>query len=350
MTPDNLPFIKAAKFLGAKEGYFFSRGAAGLGYYADEKKTISLTNALGIEQHVDPVTIHLNELFEVRQEPETAVQLVDHGTEKCFAVALQKFYSCALQYIASVQGTPAFPWVEQQDTAGKAKAHARKQSTTTQECKNSTAVHSRQKGALSCSLAGSNHCDEPKKAAQDFLSQEVVRGQTKAKKPQPINAGLATASSWFRSKGLWAIDSANANTWNTLYDYVNVSAADVVLGQEAKVLGGDQAASAESSLRTIKWNGKIGLCDRGPKGGPSAGTLVACRQHIGLSSADDADEVEPSSRFQLQKIGAICKRGIHAGSVYLKDRVGPLGPVQHLDPRRGGKQVSQHQRPMGPGR
>ena len=48
-------------------------------------------------EHVEPVTVHLDQLFEVRQDPSAAAQIDKNGTDKCFAVALQKFYRCALQ-------------------------------------------------------------------------------------------------------------------------------------------------------------------------------------------------------------------------------------------------------------
>ena len=35
----NQPFVPAATFAGAQQGYYFSMGSKGLGYYKDEPKT-----------------------------------------------------------------------------------------------------------------------------------------------------------------------------------------------------------------------------------------------------------------------------------------------------------------------
>ena len=64
-----------------------------------------------------------------------------------------------------------------------------------------------------------------------------------------------------------------------------------------------------------------------PQGGASAGTLVGSRAHIGMLEADDFEPHDVHPRFQLQKVGAICKGGIHMGSLYLQDCVGPTHPA-----------------------
>ena len=58
---------------------------------------------------------------------------------------------------------------------------------------------------------------------------------------RPHLEGVLAASRWHRELGLWAFDTANANTWSTLKQYVGVTAADVVLAQETKVPAGEPA-------------------------------------------------------------------------------------------------------------
>ena len=50
-------------------------------------------------------------------------------------------------------------------------------------------------------------------AAADFQETEITRGNDTHR----TELGLRTASSTFREYGLWAIDSANANSWSSLY-------------------------------------------------------------------------------------------------------------------------------------
>ena len=143
--------------------------------------------------------------------------------------------------------------------------------------------------------------------------------------PHPIGFGLLADECMHRELGLWAFDSVNANAWSTLFKYVQRSAADFVVGQEAKLPAGDLLTSAESSLRCRGWRGKISPCVSGPGGGHSAGTVVASRSHVGLAEAA-AGTVCHVERLQLQWIGAVCRGGMHLGFVYLHDMVGPAHP------------------------
>ena len=88
-----------------------------------------------------------------------------------------------------------------------------------------------------------------------------------------------------RDLGLWAVDSVNANSCNTLSSYLDKSMADVVLAQEVKLVAGDSLTSAEPSLATRAWRARIQPCTLGPAGGLSAGTLVGVRHHIGMAGS-----------------------------------------------------------------
>ena len=111
------------------------------------------------------------------------------------------------------------------------------------------------------------------------------------------------------------------------YQYICSTAADLIVGQEIKQFKGDQADSAEASLRNVKWKGRVNPCARGPNGGASAGTFVGARAHVGIMEADDFEPNDVHPRVQFQKVGAICKGGLHVGSTYLYDRVGPTHPT-----------------------
>ena len=165
-------------------------------------------------------------------------------------------------------------------------------------------------------------CTNASHAATTFIRDETTPGES----PHRTWAGFESHSKAFRQLGLWAIDSVNANAWPGLYEYITTTAADIVMGQEVKRLPGDQTAAAEAALRNLKWRGKINPCERGPKGGPSAGTLVAVRSHIGMSQPDGYVIEDSHARVQLQKVGAVCTRGLHAGTMYLIDGIGPTHP------------------------
>ena len=173
----------------------------------------------------------------------------------------------------------------------------------------------------SCASTMRNPSDSSK-AANDFNEKEITQGC----EPHRTILGVKTASTAHRQCGLWAIDSANANYWSSLFEFIGSTSADIIVGQETKRFIGDQVTAAEASLRNIKWKGRVNPCTYGPQGGASAGTFVGARAHIGLSDADDFEWQDFHPRVQLQKVGALCKGGFHAGSMYLRDRVGPSHP------------------------
>ena len=86
----------------------------------------------------------------------------------------------------------------------------------------------------------------------------------------------------FKEHGLWAIDQVNPNCGNGLVKYLQITTADVVCGQEVKRFKGPQCAALECTARQWGWAMAVQPCGTGPKGGPSAGTAVAARAHLGL--------------------------------------------------------------------
>ena len=93
-----------------------------------------------------------------------------------------------------------------------------------------------------------------------------------------------------------------------MQEYLRTTSADFVFGQEMRVEGAS-CADHEDSLRHDGWKVAIQPCVHGMKGGASAGTAIACRKHIGVrggvETAKEWGELE--GRFQVKKIGAICK-------------------------------------------
>ena len=177
-------------------------------------------------------------------------------------------------------------------------------------------------GPLSCRkhvARRTTDCLKPVLEAEALLKADVAAGSL----PHATCGGVPLGSKTHRQCGLWALDSANANAWSGLLEYLKTTAADMLVGQDAKTWAGDSTLAGESSLRTAKWRGKIGPCAHGPSGGASAGTLVAVRQHIGMADASVQPIQVVAHRFLIKKVAAVCKGGFHLGSVYMHDRIGP---------------------------
>ena len=56
-----------------------------------------------------------------------------------------------------------------------------------------------------------------------------------------------------REAGLFAIDTVNPNAWGAGVDYMNRTAADVILVQEVKLPEGDPCDATEQAARNAKW-------------------------------------------------------------------------------------------------
>ena len=96
--------------------------------------------------------------------------------------------------------------------------------------------------------------------------------------------------------------------------------------QEAKVEGGRHTAEAEQSARASKWTASLEPCVVNQGGGKSAGVAVAVRNHSGMSKPAPMEIAQPyltEGRFIMRRVGAMMKGGVHVGSLYLKDMVGP---------------------------
>ena len=126
-----------------------------------------------------------------------------------------------------------------------------------------------------------------------------------------------------REYGLWAVETANPNAWSGATEHLNSSAADFMAIQETKVEG-DAVDDAENTARNLGWAASISPCLQGAGGGKSAGVAVACRQHIGMSTSCEEEDLPKSlqGRFAVKHIGAMCKGGFHLASGYLHSSLG----------------------------
>ena len=133
-------------------------------------------------------------------------------------------------------------------------------------------------------------------------------------------------SDWsHRKAGLFAIDTVNPNAWGAGADYMNRSAADVILVQEVKLPAGDPCSNAEQTARNAKWKLSIEPCLVTAKGGRSAGTAIATRSYIGMSvpkAVEASQDLHAKGHFGMRRVAAMGKGGVHCGSAYLYSGVG----------------------------
>ena len=296
---DGPQFFPMTSFAGKREGYYFSRGFLGLGYYLDCRARWS--------SHVDQLSLLSEQLErEAAAPPPVRISLATElGLHAVDTSARPEWCPHAHRSGRNVRRAVAKLERAGEGCAAVATIHS--------------AIGSRADGPLSWRKASDAEGVASAMAAyQRHIGADCDR---------PHLEGVLAASNWHRKLGLWAFDTANANTWSTLQQYLGLTSADAVLAQETKVEAGDPLASSESSLRTNGWRGKLHQCAHGPAGGPSAGTAVMTRHYIGMAGPDSQCLYGDSPRFQLQKVGIGCKGGMHVGSLYLNDKVGPKAAV-----------------------
>ena len=265
-TENYADFVSAKKFSGRKVGMVFRIGEQGLGYYRDCPMKISLADAIIGNSKVPPLRLNLHGLVSNDQD--------------CAAAA-------------------TLPKVN--DSQHKKRGDR----------------GNRAKGPLSCS-AKSSDGKAAKEAVESMNSRKVTwNGE------QKFDDGVLAGSKGHRRNGLWAIDSANGNSWTGGSKYLETTSADIVLFQETKIRGTDAIQSAEDTALRHGWKVAIAPAASGERGGASAGVAVATRKHLGLSQPDINEDQSIASRFTLKKCGAICRGGIHIGAIYLHDVVGP---------------------------
>ena len=148
----------------------------------------------------------------------------------------------------------------------------------------------------------------------------------------PDDKSLSLLDDWHRKHGLWAIDTANPNSWSSGAMsgalYMELSAADVILTQEVKVPHGHLKDQAEQAARNSKWSLAIEPCEVTQLGGHSAGTAVAVRSFIGMSESiavTASKHLHAHGHFSMKRVSAMGKGGVHCGAPYPHSMVGNGG-------------------------
>jgi len=144
-----------------------------------------------------------------------------------------------------------------------------------------------------------------------------------------------TADNWWRGCGLWAIDTANANSSHTALPWLQRSSADICCIQEMKVLDEGKLQACVARARGFKWRLHLSEARRTAANLASGGGAVGVRS--GFGSTDNTDVLIPEGyrhRIVLTHAAAVCRGGLHVGSVWLRHSEGPteenLGILQAL--------------------
>ncbi len=102
--------------------------------------------------------------------------------------------------------------------------------------------------------------------------------------PPAVVADFTAGSTWHRDNGLWAIDTANPNSWDGAKRYIEASAADIVAIQEIKLRKGEPILTAQGAARRMGWQLSVEECQVTECGYSSAGVGIAVRSHLGMAA------------------------------------------------------------------
>ena len=135
---------------------------------------------------------------------------------------------------------------------------------------------------------------------------------------------IVNSDRWWVPRGLWAIETSNANSWDSLKQaMLSRSSADIILAQETKLLTESAMLSAQRQARTLGWNPTLSMAHRTAQHHGSGGNAILIRKGIGIAPVGSTiirDDLR--HRIQASWIGGICKGGIYVLSIYLKDAEG----------------------------
>jgi len=163
------------------------------------------------------------------------------------------------------------------------------------------------------------HDDEPDTCPRRKRTSTGRKGKGEGLELEwPSDDSLTAGSKFNVTQGHWAFETVNGSCWNTAAEYMAQTSADFVAVQEAKTLK-ESIVDTEQAARNKVWRTSISPCILTEAEGPSAGTALFCRTHIGArkSFADGCRGDAVQARFQMKHLGAVCNGGIHFGSCYL---------------------------------
>ena len=105
---------------------------------------------------------------------------------------------------------------------------------------------------------------------------------------------------WWIPKGLWAIETSNGNSWDSLKQaMLGRSSADVILAQETKLFSDSALLSAQRQARSLGWNPTLSIAPRTAMYHGSGGNAILTRKGIGITPVADT-VIRADLRHRLQ--------------------------------------------------
>ena len=126
-----------------------------------------------------------------------------------------------------------------------------------------------------------------------------------------------------RAHGIWTIDSANANSWDTAASLVlDRTTADILVLQEHKVHTQLRLDSMQREAQRQGWRMTTALADSTAAGCASGGAAVLGRRRFGMvpHAGCAADGVQ--HRLQAAWVGVVTRGGLHVVSIWLRHSEG----------------------------
>ena len=162
----------------------------------------------------------------------------------------------------------------------------------------------------------------------DGRRKKFATRELKANRLGPIFGGITMSTTMedkqWKSRGLFAVDTANANCWETLEDCVLTrSSADVVASQESKIITDDRLEGATLAARAAGWNPVLTMAHKTAAARGSGGVGIFARK--GQPMEDLTAKLVPAGyehRIGVAWVAAVCKGGVHIVSLWPKDSEG----------------------------
>ena len=268
-------FLQAAKFQGAKSGYFFKLGAKGLGYYAD----------LAVPSGPRPTdTVEAQESPPLRCFEQLGLSLPQCSRDLWSSLDRDYFQTELPCSSLTLLPAPSEP--------PSASGHPVDLATPARRPGHTSATRKKRAAAR----AAAPPIQEQRDKLPPFTDIATVDG-----------AGYT-----------FSIDSYNTTGWSAACAVLDKSAADALCLQEIKRQPGPQSEAAEDTARAKKWSMTVGPSTETEAGHLSAGVAVAARSHFGLGKsrlapAEDLD----AARFKSAWFPSLVRGGVHLISLYL---------------------------------
>ena len=129
--------------------------------------------------------------------------------------------------------------------------------------------------------------------------------------------------SWAK-QGLWAVDTANGNSWGTVLRQVEQrSRADILLLQETKLLDPQKFEAAKIAARSAGWNPTLSYAHQTGAARASGGNGILTQRGMGIhQNTDKVIRDGMRHRISLSWVDGVQRGGVHCGSIWLFDSQG----------------------------